>query len=67
MRNAALLKKIYTLQFDDENYLDYFVSALSSLICGVLDVYFKHGATEPVEEVYKTICECISIISKTFS
>lgn len=65
-KNAELLKKLYPLPFEDEKQVDYFLSVLSSMICGALAVYFKHGATEPIEEVYKTVCQCADVITETF-
>lgn len=65
-KHADLLKKIYPLPFESEEQAEYFISILSSLICGALSVYFKHGASEPIEEVYQTVCACTSIIATTF-
>lgn len=66
-RNVALLKKIYNIPFDDEKQSDYFTSILSSLICAALFVYFKHGANEPIENVYVTVCKCTNIIAESFN
>ena len=65
-KNAGLLTKIYDIQPLDEKQKDYFIAALSSLICGALRVYFMHGATEPIEDIYKTICQCLDIIAVSF-
>ena len=66
-KNADLLKKLYPIPFTDEKKADYFISILSSSICSALAIYFKHGATEPIEDVYAAVCECMNVISESFS
>ena len=66
-KNADILKKIYNLPYSDEKQLDYFVANLTSLICCTLSVYFMHGANEPIEEVYRTVCQCNNIIAEAIA
>lgn len=65
-RNADLLKRIYNVSLPDKGKTDYFTSTLSSMICEFLSVYYEHGAAEQVEDVYKTVCQCIDIIANAF-
>ena len=66
-KNAELMKKLYQIHFANENQLDYFISILSSIICSSLFVYFRHNETEFLEDVYKTVCNCISSINQSFN
>ena len=66
-KNAESLKQIYNIPFTDEQQSDYLISILSSVIFGALSAYFKHGGNDPVEEVYKTVCDCLNIITEAFN
>lgn len=66
-KNAESLKKLYSFPYNDEKQYDYFLTILSSMIIACLYVYFKHGESEPIEEVYKTVCQCTGFIAKSFN
>ncbi len=62
-RNAEILKKMYSNVHPDEKHFEYFISILASMIFGTLTIYFRNGASEPIEEIYKTFCHCSGVIA----
>ena len=66
IRNKEQLKKYYGVYCRDEKEFDYFVAALVSLIFAALSIYFQHGETEPIEEVYRTVCNSTEKVIETW-
>ena len=66
IRNSELLKRFYSIRFEDEKKVDYFIAILASLTYASLTVYYNHGATEPIEQVYDTVRKCTRILADNF-
>ena len=67
MRNVDLLKKFYSVPFDDDNSTEYFINILASMAYASLSIYFRHGAAEPIEKVYATVCRCTGVIAENLT
>ena len=65
MRNADILKQLYAFPPEEDYPYDYFASILTSLTYAVLSIYFRHGGSEPIVKVYRSICRCTEIVSDT--
>lgn len=61
-----LLTKLYNIPFENELKIEYFVSILAAILSAVIETYFKNGASEPIEEIYKIVCHSLSTIEKSF-
>ena len=66
LKNQDYLQSIYPFAFEDKSKYDYFASILSSVICGALFVYFKHGE-ENIADAYKNVVESINAITAVFA
>ena len=66
MRNKEQLKNYYDVYCKDEKEFDYFVATLVSMIFASLTIYFQHGETEPLEEVYRTVCDSMEKVIETW-
>ena len=66
MRNADILKQLYSIPAEDECKFECFASILASLTYAALSVYFRRRDNESLEEVYRTICSCTEHISNSF-
>ena len=63
MRNIDILRQFYSINYEDDTKIEYFIYILASLCYASLSMYFKHGAKESIEEVYKTVCESTRLIA----
>ena len=66
MRNADILKKMYSIPTEEECKFECFASILASLTYAGLSIYFRRRDTETPEDVYQTICTCTEHILKAF-
>ena len=66
-RNAEILKKLYSVPFNDDKKDDYFIAMLSSIIFSAISVFFRHGQTEKPEDIQETLCKCIEMINERFN
>lgn len=66
MRNADILKQLYSISTEEECQFECFASILASLTYAALSVYFRRRDTESIEDVYRTICHCTEHISNSF-
>jgi hypothetical protein len=63
MKNKALVKAIFIRESNmSEDDAEYLVSILTGIIPSVINVWYSHGQTESVDEIFSKVCCSISVI-----